>query len=345
MEAKIPNEMKAIARSSDPKKIVEVISFPTPKPGKGEVLIRVEVCPINPSDENFALGTYGKKGELLIKSPIIPGFEGSGVVVALGEDVPPALLNQRVGFVTDFHGKEKWSGSWAQYITTNHRVCLPIGDLSFEDTCGLFVNPVTVMGFLLEVKNLNSKGLVHTAAASSLGKMLVKICLKNNVELINVVRRDAQADELKKLGAKHILNQNAPNFVEQLSELTHKLGITVCFDAISGPIVGKLMVGMPDKSTVFVYGALDHAPVAEITVQDLIFNGKTLKGYWMSTGEVSKPEEFVKALTFIVGDMKSGNDTFKPKIVKRIKMEECSHYLLDHKNHPTEGKTVILPNA
>lgn len=345
METKAPSEMKAIARSSDPKKMVEVITMPTPKPEKGEVLIRVEACPINPSDENFAIGTYGKKGELHIKPPIVPGFEGSGVVVALGEGAPSALLNQRVGFATNPHGKDKWNGSWAQYVVINHQACIPIGDLSFEDTCGLVVNPVTAMGFLLEVKNLNSKGLVHTAAASSLGKMLVKICLKNNVELINVVRRDAQADELKKLGAKHILNQTAPDFVEQLSELTHKLGITVCFDAISGPIVGKLMAGMPDKSTVFVYGALDHSAVSGIMPQDLIFNGKILKGYWMSTGDVSKPEEFVKALTFIIGDMKSGNDTFKPKIAKKIKMEECSNYLVDHKNHPTEGKTLILPNA
>jgi len=248
MVEKIPSEMKAIIRSSDPKKVVEVSSIPVPKPDKGEVLIRVEASPINPSDEYFAMGIYGLKERLHLKPPIVPGFEGSGVIVGLGEGVPSEMLNQRVAFVSDPHDKEKWSGTWAQYLCVDHKVCAPIGDVAFEETCGLFVNPLTVMGFLLETKKVNSKGMVHTAAASSLGKMLVKMCLKSNLELINVVRREDQAEALKKLGAKHVLNQNDSDFVEKLSELTNKLGITVCFDAISGPITGKLLAGMPSNS-------------------------------------------------------------------------------------------------
>jgi NADPH:quinone reductase-like Zn-dependent oxidoreductase len=345
MVEKIPSEMKAIVRSSDPKKVVEVSNIPVPKPGKGEVLIRVEACPINPSDEYFAAGIYGLKEKLNLKPPVVPGFEGSGVVVGLGESVPSELMNQRVAFVTDPHDKEKWSGTWAQYLCVDHQVCVPIGDASFEETCGLFVNPLTVMGFLLETKKLNSKGIVHTAAASSLGKMLLKMCIKNNLELINIIRREEQAETLKKLGAKHVLNQNDPKFVEELSELTNKLGITVCFDAVSGPLVGKLLAGMPMNSTVYVYGALDYNPISGVSQHDLLFKGKKLHGFWISTTDIFKPEELQKALKTIIEDIKSGSDIFKPKIVKKLKLEECSNHLTEHGKHPTEGKTIILPNT
>eukprot|EP00826_Nyctotherus_ovalis_P066456 TRINITY_DN981_c0_g1_i6.p1 TRINITY_DN981_c0_g1~~TRINITY_DN981_c0_g1_i6.p1 ORF type:complete len:396 (-),score=101.62 TRINITY_DN981_c0_g1_i6:164-1201(-) len=345
MVEKIPLEMKALVRSSDPAKVVEVAAVPVPKPDNGQVLIRVEACPINPSDEAFAVGLYGLNEQMTLKPPIIPGFEGSGVVVGLGADVPAELMNQRVAFSVNPHGKEKWSGSWAQYVCADSKVCVPVGDLPFEETCGLFVNPVTVMGFLLEAKTRKSKGIVHTAAASSLGKMLVKMCLKEGVELINVVRRDAQGEELRKLGAKHVLNQNAPGFVQQLSQLTNTLDVSLCFDAVSGPLVGKLLAGMPDEATVLVYGALDHNPTGNINVQDILFKKKKLTGFWVSKADIFNPEELSKAIKTILDDIKSGGEIFKPKIAKKIKMEECSHYLVDHKNHPTEGKTIILPNA
>ena len=341
----IPTNMKAVVRSSDPKKIVEVSTLPVPKADKGEVIVRVEAASVNPSDEIFAFGGYGVPGQIIAKPPITIGFEGSGVVVSLGSEVPDGLMNQRVAFSTNPQGKEKWSGSWGQYICVDHKYCVPIGDLSFEDTCEFFINPITVQGFILEAKIRKSKGIVHTAAASSLGKMLVKLCIKNNLELINVIRRDEQGDLLKKLGAKHVLNQNDPDFIKKLKELASKLEITLCFDAVGGSLTGKLLSAMPPKSSVLNYGALDDNLISGFNPVDFIFLEKKVEGFWLTTSPIFSPEELPKAIGAVLADLKSSGGIFKPIIAKRIKMEECSDHLLNHGKHPTEGKTILLPNA
>eukprot|EP00826_Nyctotherus_ovalis_P035384 TRINITY_DN3038_c0_g2_i13.p1 TRINITY_DN3038_c0_g2~~TRINITY_DN3038_c0_g2_i13.p1 ORF type:complete len:239 (+),score=48.71 TRINITY_DN3038_c0_g2_i13:77-793(+) len=230
-----------------------------------------------------------------------------------------------------------------RYMSIAAERCVPIGDVSFEDACMFYVNPLTALGFLLEAKNRNSKGIVHTAAASSLGQMLVKLCIKHNLELINIVRRDEQADLLRKLGAKHVINQSAPDFAEKLSELTKKLEILLCFDAVGGALTGTLLAAMPPGSSVVVYGALDSQPISGVRPHDFISFGKKIEGFWLGKSAIFTPAELPKAIESVLEDLRKGGATFKANIAKRLKLEECSHHILSYRNHPTAGKTILLP--
>lgn len=338
MEIKIPNEMKAVIKSADRKKIVEVANITVPKPEKGEVLIRVEASAVGFSDESFAKMPFNTES----KTPIVPGLEGAGVIVSLGPEVNPSLLNQRVAFCNN--PMQKWNGAWAQYMSIALDNCAPIGDLPFEDTCMLYINPLTVLGFLFDAEKRNAKGIVHTAAASSVGQMLVKLCIKRNLQLINIVRRDEQADLLKKLGAEYVLNQTAPDFMEKLSDLTKKLGINLCFDAVGGELTGKLLSAMPPGSSVVIYGALDSQPISGVNPIDFVSFGKKIEGFWLGSSPIFNPAKLPQAIKEVLDDLKT-EKIFKAKITKRLKLEECSDYILNHRNHPTDGKTILLPNA
>lgn len=310
--------------------------------------MRVEATTANPSDEHFARALYGRSEKQLTKGDVTPGFEASGVVVKVGANVPKSLLNKRVAVTVEPHDNPNFTGTWAQFVVANQHFCVPVGELPFEDTCGIFINPFTAQAFLLEAKLRKSAGLVHTAAASSLGKMLVKLCLKKGVELINVVRRPEQEKELKDLGAKYILNQNDPEFVKKLTELTSKLHITLCLDAVAGTLTGKILSGMPEKSTIMVYGALSMSPAAGVNPGDLIFYGKKVEGFWLPESSIFAPENAKAAGEFVVEDLKAGGHIFKPSIVRRFTLEECAAHGAEFfeicRKEAAKGKVILCPN-
>ena len=139
-----------------------------------------------------------------------------------------------------------------------------------------FVNPLTVLGFVETMRDEGHEALVHTAAASNLGQMLVKVCLADGIELINVVRSSEQVRLLKGIGAKHVLNATDDSFMERLTDLVRMTGATLGFDAIGGgrlacdiltamerafaPAAFSLYGSVVNKQ-VYVYGLLDPAPI------------------------------------------------------------------------------------
>lgn len=173
--------MKALILEQFGKPVV-VKEVDIPKPAEGEVLIRVEAAPINPSDASFLAGQYSSPRPV----PCVPGFEGSGLVVKSGGGAyADSLVNQRVAFyISGDHG------SYAQYAITNARTVFKItDDLSYNETASSFVNPVTAVAMLQVTQEAGVKAIVHTAAASALGRMIVRYFKSNNVKVINIVRR------------------------------------------------------------------------------------------------------------------------------------------------------------
>ena len=131
---------------------------------------------------------------------------------------------------------------------------------------------------MLETAQRNGhKAIVHTAAASSVGKMLIRACRKDGVPLVNIVRRDAQVAELRALGAEHVCNSAAPEFRQDLARALADTNATACFDAVGGALTGRILGAMEAAASqqatqysrygtnvlkqAFVYGALDRAPI------------------------------------------------------------------------------------
>jgi|Transcript_2576 NADPH2:quinone reductase len=284
----IPTTMKRLIVTEPGKDVasckIEVEeNVPVPTPRSGEVLIKVVAAPVNPSDYGE---WYGSEPD---KYPLKMGKEGSGVVVASGGGLSTyrVPVGTPVGFIAQ--GKQR---SYAEYVTMGVTSCFPMPtDVPVEDCASFFVNPYTAIGILDYVKNLEgSPAFVHTAAASQLGQMIVKLVnTMDDMEVINVVRREEQAALLRDIGAKHIVvtgsatdEKSTQQWKDELQLKVEELGATCAFDAISGSMSGDLMDVLPFKGALYTYGKLG-GKMANIDPIHLIYRGKRMEGFFLTT--------------------------------------------------------------
>jgi NADPH2:quinone reductase len=272
---------------------LEEVDTPTPK--ADEVVVRIEAAPINPSDLGMLLGgadmsTARASGtaERPVITASIPqnmlkamaarvdqslpvGNEGAGVVVAAGDSPAAQALMGRV--VALFGGP-----TYSQYrcIRADQCLLLPPGTTPAEGA-SCFVNPLTALGMVETMRLEGHKALVHTAAASNLGQMLVKICRADGVPLVNIVRKQEHVELLNSIGAQYVCNSSAPDFMEQLTEALVATGATIAFDATGGGrLAGQILTcmeaalsrtskdfnryGSSTHKQVYIYGGLERSP-------------------------------------------------------------------------------------
>mmetsp|Transcript_11473 Transcript_11473/g.31054 ORF Transcript_11473/g.31054 Transcript_11473/m.31054 type:complete len:373 (-) Transcript_11473:85-1203(-) len=284
----VPARMKRVVLVKGAKELadakLEVQEVETPKPAYGQVLVKIAAAPINPSDDG-----QWKNTRVSTATPI--GNEGSGIIVASGGGpFTGGLLGKKVSIAGQ-------PANFAQYAIADAATGIRLlpQDVPAEDGCAFFINPFTVVGILESVREDGGKAFIQTAAASQLGMMLAKLCQKEGVTLVNLVRRAEQKATLIKLGVKedHIVVTGGSNdWQAELSALIEKFKIRHAFDAVSGDMTGTLLSLLPSGGTVWVYGRLAPEPVGNIQPLDLIYRGKQVKGFllprWLMQGGLLK---------------------------------------------------------
>lgn len=268
-----------------------------PAPGEHEVLVKVEASPINPSDLGLLFGpadltqaTFSGTAELPEVTAQVPesllrqisaradqslpaGNEGAGQVIAAGSsDAAQSLLGKTVAILG--------GAMYAQYRVLKANQCLLMNEgVSARQGASCFVNPLTALGMVATMREEGHSALLHTAAASNLGQMLVKICLKDQVPLVNVVRKAENVELLKSLGAQHVLNSSDNDFMESLIAVLTQTNATIGFDATGGGKLGGLILtameaaqaakmgefsryGSTQHKQLYIYGGLDRSPTS-----------------------------------------------------------------------------------
>src|SRR6516225_11553914 len=195
-----------------------VAELPVPRPSPGEVLVKVFASPVNPSDLMFITGNYGFKKAL----PATPGFEGSGTVVECGSGIMARFMKGRRVACAAADAKST-GGMWAEYIVTSAQFCVPLSKkVEMEHAATMLVNPLTAWALVDEARREGHRAAVQTAAASALGRMVVRLGKKFSLPVINVVRRVEQVDLLRAMGAEYIFNSSDANFDAELRKVCHK---------------------------------------------------------------------------------------------------------------------------
>lgn len=228
-----------------------VAQIPVPRPGPGQVLVRMHAAPLNPSDLGVLMGAgYGAARVY----PFTPGVEGSGMVVAAGPGLMPRLfVGRRVACSGDADG----DGTWAEYMVTSAQLCIPLlPGVSLEQGATLIVNPLTALALLEIAARGRHRALVSTAAASALGGMIQRLAARRGLPVINIVRKAQQVEMLRAQGAAHVLNSEDPDFPAQLGALAAQLKATLWLDAIGGALTQTLCAAAPQGSTVLLYSRL-----------------------------------------------------------------------------------------
>jgi NADPH:quinone reductase len=266
-----------------------------PAPGPGEVVVRVEASPINPSDLGLLLAgadvtaavSGGTAGRPVVMAPLpdaamramggrvgIPmpvGNEGAGTVVAAGLSAAAgALLGKTVAVAG--------GGMYAQYRCVDASLCLELPEgTPAVDGASSFVNPMTVLGMVETMRLENHVALVHTAAASNLGQMLNRLCIEEQIPLVNIVRRHEQEELLRSAGAAYVCNSASPDFMDELTAALTATAATVAFDATGGgKLASQILTCMEAAASatagsysrygssvhkqVHIYGSLDRGP-------------------------------------------------------------------------------------
>lgn len=268
---------------------------PVPSPAANEVLVRVEASPINPSDLGVLiagadmshatvagtpdhpvvtamLGDGALRGlSARVDKPLPVGNEGAGTVVAAGSSpAAQGLIGKTVGIVG--------GAMYSQYRAVDASACLVLPEgTTAKDGASSFVNPLTALGMLETMRREGHTAVVHTAAASNLGQMLVKLCIADGVPLVNIVRKPDQAELLRSLGAVHVINSASPSFSTELVEALKATSATIAFDATGGgTLASQILTGMEEAANatateysrygssvhkqVYIYGGLDTRP-------------------------------------------------------------------------------------
>lgn len=274
---------------------LSLVSVDVPAPASDEILIQIQAAPINPSDIGLlfgaadlrALTASGTAALPVVTAPVpagamkamagrldqsLPvGNEGAGVVVAAGDSpAAQALLGQTVAALG--------GAMYSQYrcVKVDQCLALPAGTTAAEGA-SCFVNPLTALGMVETMRREGHKALVHTAAASNLGQMLNRICQKDGIALVNIVRKPDQAALLRSQGATHVCDTSAPDFMESLTQALVDTGATLAFDAIGGGKLAGQILGAMEAAVnrtaseysrygsnvhkqVYIYGGLDTGP-------------------------------------------------------------------------------------
>ena len=345
-------ELRSLIRKNGELEL-SLVRVPVPEPGPDEVLVKVEATPINPSDLGLLVGPADMStakstgsGEGVVVRASVPsaalpflaarldqsmpvGNEGAGTVVKAGSsEAAQALKGKTVSMVG--------GAMYAQYRLKKVSDCQPLPDgTTAAEGASWFVNPLTALGMTETMKREGHKALVHTAAASNLGQMLNRICLKDGIGLVNIVRNEAQAELLRGIGAKHVLDSTSPNFMVKLTEALVETGATIAFDAIGGGTLASQILtcmemalnknakqfsryGSTTHKQVYIYGGLNTGPI-ELTRN---YGQAWGVGGWLLTPFLQK-----------IG--RAGQTPLRERVVAELKTTFASRYT----------KVVSLPEA
>jgi len=354
---------------------LSVASCTVPEPGPDEVLLRVEAAPINPSDLALLLagadaGQLEASGtpesprltgrvpstaslRLRLEQAVPVGNEGAGTVVEAGSSpAAQALLGKLVSVAPG-------SGMYAQYRVLRAELCLPLnaGATAIEGASA-WINPLTALGFVETMRRERHTALVNTAAASNLGRMLVRICLKDGIPLVNIVRSAEQVSLLRGIGATHVCDSSAPTFLADLTDAIAATGATIAFDCIGGGKIGGQILscmeaainrkataysryGSATHKQLYIYGGLDTSPTEFVRSFGLAWG----IGGWLVTPFLLALEPArVAALKQRIADELT--TTFASSHAQRVTLTEALHVdtVQRYAKKATGAKYLVTPN-
>ncbi len=373
-DAKTGLELRSLIKNSGELEI-SLMQVAIPEPGEKQVVVRVQAAPINPSDLGLLTGAgdlstarISGTGDNAVVTATVPqaamramagrldesmpvGNEGAGVVIKTGSsDAAKALMGKTVSMIG--------GAMYAQYRCINVSDCqeLPAGTTAAEGA-SWFVNPLTALGMTETMRREGHKALVHTAAASNLGQMLNKICINDGIALVNIVRSAEQAELLRKIGAKYVVDSSAPTFMDDLTGALTETGATIAFDAIGGGrLAGQILTcmeiainknakvysryGSAVHKQVYIYGGLDLRPTELVRSFGMTWGigGWLLFGFLMKIGAADAQ----RLRQRVVSELKT---TFASHYTKVVSLQEALQLdnLAAYSKRATGEKFLIDP--
>jgi NADPH:quinone reductase-like Zn-dependent oxidoreductase len=247
----------------------------TPKPGTGQVLVRMVLSPIHNHDLMIIAGQYGSLPQL----PAVPGTEAVGVVEALGDGVDSFVVGQRVAGGA--------GQTWAQFYVADAAGLVPVPEgVSDETACQLIAMPLSAKVLLETLDVKPGDWIVQNAANGLVGKLVARFGAERGINVLGLVRRKEAVEELKDLGIHNVVATDVEGWSEQAKALTGGASVLRAIDSLGGDGAAQVLKVASDGAVLVSFGAMTQQPL-KIAAGDLLFRGITVKGFWGAKPHVS----------------------------------------------------------
>ncbi|MBC8129801.1 MAG: zinc-binding dehydrogenase [Rhizobiaceae bacterium] len=310
-------------------------TIPVPEASGRNVLVKIGLANINPSDLHYIKGEYGQPR----RKGVPAGFEAMGEVVAAGDEEGRALIGKRVALSVTPNG----SGAYAEYALTDRAAVVPLADgLRDEDGAALIVNPLTAFAMVHLVKDRGSNAFLMTAGASQLCKLMASLARDEGMKAIPVVRREDHRAPLLALGASHVLNSEAADYAAALDAALKEAKPRVLLDAVGDQLSADIFTAMPAGSAWVPYGVLATEPPVVKNLGEFIFMAKTIEGFWLTQwlGQAS-PEKRRAAFETVQTRFVSG--AWKTEVAATLSLDEAPAKLAEALKGMNRGKVMLRP--
>jgi NADPH2:quinone reductase len=330
--------MKAVRfrQHGEPAKVLAVEERPLPEPGKGEVRVRILATPVNPSDLLFVRGHYAGV-QAQFPSPV--GFEGVGIVDALGPQVQSPVPGQRV-VVLNSNG-----GNWAEYAVVPGSDLLPVpDDIPDEQAASFVVNPASAIVMLRHVLAVpRGEWLLQSAAGSELGRMIIRLAKHDGIRTINVVRRREAVAELERLGADAVIVSIAGPIDEQVRRIVGPQGVKYAIDPVVGETGTQMYKALNEEGRMLVYGSLTGEPIRVGDDPRFILAGRRILevfwlGYWLPRLDETARRQLVQEIVTL---MREG--ILETSAGRKFPLDEIGAAVTQAESVGRQGKVLLIP--
>jgi NADPH:quinone reductase-like Zn-dependent oxidoreductase len=248
------------ARFGEPAEVIEAVDIPVPEPREDQTVLRMVRAPIHNHDLATIRGVYGYK-------PNLPATGGTECLGTIG--------GKRFACMTH--------GTWADEVIAYSASLVPIPDAIDDDrACQLLAMPLSTVVLFDALRTQPGMWIAQTAANGAVGKLLMRLAQKHDVNIVNFVRRDAAAEELHGYGAQHVIVTAHEGWQQRAHALTGGTGFARIVDSVAGPQALDLQRLLAQFGELIVFGALSRAAI-KLEPGLMIAQESIVRGFWMNT--------------------------------------------------------------
>jgi NADPH:quinone reductase len=320
----------------EPAKVLAVEERPVPEPGKDEARVRMLATPVNPSDLLYVRGLYAG---VQAHFPAPAGFEGVGIVDALGPGARDLARGQRVSVV---NGQ---GGNWAEYTLVSARDLIPVADdVPDEQAASFVINPASAILMLHHVLAVpRGEWLLQSAAGSQIGRMLIRLAKRAGIKTINIVRRREAVAELRQLGADAVIVSTDGPIDEQVRDIAGPDGVRYAIDPVAGETGTQLFKALHEEGRMLVYGSLSGEPIRVGDDPRYILAGRRVLevfwlGYWLPRLETEARRQLMDAIAGLVRD-----GILETSPGRRYSLDEIGAAVIEAESARNQGKVLLRP--
>ncbi len=320
----------------EPAKVLAVEERPVPEPGKDEARVRMLATPVNPSDLLYVRGLYAG---VQAHFPAPAGFEGVGIVDALGPGARDLARGQRVSVV---NGQ---GGNWAEYTLVSARDLIPVADdVPDEQAASFVINPASAILMLHHVLAVpRGEWLLQSAAGSQIGRMLIRLAKRAGIRTINIVRRREAVAELRQLGADAVIVSTDGPIDEQVRDIAGPDGVRYAIDPVAGETGTQLFKALHEEGRMLVYGSLSGEPIRVGDDPRYILAGRRVLevfwlGYWLPRLETEARHQLMDAIAGLVRD-----GILETSPGRRYSLDEIGAAVTEAESARNQGKGLLRP--